>query len=242
MFVIPNFACEEKNLLSFHKLKVIASWYINFFKEAHSIAYFLYFLRSMFCVILVIFLSYILVHPGTPSLQHPMASASSGQHSAPSTPQSQTPNLHPAPSPVHQPPPSGTHGQPPTPTGHPSNAPTPQPMMYAHGHMTTQHPLHANHSSSNQGHPFAASYAGTPQPIVILPQQPHAPHPATFAAAASSLPNHHLHGQTPGSHVGTPTHVLPHAPMAMIPTSAAMVHNPTAAISTGHYVPHSQGK
>lgn len=184
--------------------------------------------------------THVYMHPGTPSLQHPMASANSGQHSAPSTPQSQTPNLHPAPSPVHQPPPSGTHGQPPTPTGHPSNAPTPQPVMYAHGHMTTQHPLHANHSSSNQGHPFAASYAGTPQPIVLLPQQPHAPHPATFAAAASSLPNHHLHGQTPGSHVGTPTHVLPHAQMAMIPTSAAMVHTPTAAISTGHYVPHSQ--
>ncbi|KFM77427.1 Ataxin-2, partial [Stegodyphus mimosarum] len=176
-------------------------------------------------------------HPGTPGIQHAMASANSGQHSAPSTPQSQTPNLHPAPSPVHQPPPSGGHGQPPTPTGHPSNAPTPQPVMYTHGHMTTQHPLHANHSSSNQGHPFAASYAGTPQPIVLLPQQPHAPHPATFA---SSLQNHHLHGQTPGSHVGTPTHVLPHAPMAMIPTSAAMVHTQTAAISSGHYVPHSQ--
>lgn len=182
------------------------------------------------------------MHPGAPSLQHQMASANNGQHSAPSTPQSQTPNLHPAPSPVHQPPPSGNHGQPPTPTGHPSNAPTPQPVMY-HGHMTTQHPLHANHSSSNQGHPFAASYAaGTPQQIVLLQQQPHAPHPATLAAAASSMSNHHLHGQNPGSHIGTPTHVLPHVPMTMIPTSAGMVHTPTAAISTGHYVPHSQGK
>ncbi|GFY57361.1 ataxin-2 [Trichonephila inaurata madagascariensis] len=175
-------------------------------------------------------------HPGTPgSIQHAMASANSGQHSAPSTPQSQTPSLHPAPSPVHQPPPSAAHGQPQTPTGHPSNAPTPQPVMYAHGHMTTQHQLHANHTSSNQGHPFAASYAGAPQPIVLLPQQPHAPHPATFAA--SSLQNH-LHGQNPGSHVGTPTHVLPHAPL-MIPTSAGLVHTQTA-ISTGHYVPHSQ--
>ncbi|XP_054718015.1 ataxin-2-like protein [Uloborus diversus] len=187
-------------------------------------------------------------HPGTPSLQHAMASANSGQHSAPSTPQSQTPNLHPAPSPVHQPPPpppqqnpSGNHGQPPTPTGHPGNAPTPQPVMYAtHGHISAQHPLHAaNHPSTGQGHPFAtaASYAGGPQPIVLLQQQPHAPHPATFA---SSLQSHPLHGQTPGSHVGTPTHVLPHTQMAMIPTSAAMVHTPTA-ISTGHYVPHSQG-
>ncbi|XP_055938681.1 ataxin-2-like protein isoform X3 [Argiope bruennichi] len=174
-------------------------------------------------------------HPGTPgSIPHAMAPSNSGQHSAPSTPQSQTPSLHPAPSPVHQPPPSGGHGQPQTPTGHPSNAPTPQPVMYTHGHMTTQHQLHANHSSSNQGHPFAASYAGTPQPIVLLPQQPHAPHPATFA---SSLQNH-LHGQNPGSHVGTPTHVLPHAPL-MIPTSAGLVHTQTA-ISTGHYVPHSQ--
>ncbi|KAF8792995.1 Ataxin-2 like protein [Argiope bruennichi] len=134
------------------------------------------------------------------NIPHAMAPSNSGQHSAPSTPQSQTPSLHPAPSPVHQPPPSGGHGQPQTPTGHPSNAPTPQPVMYTHGHMTTQHQLHANHSSSNQGHPFAASYAGTPQPIVLLPQQPHAPHPATFA---SSLQNH-LHGQNPGSHVGTP--------------------------------------
>ncbi|XP_042910892.1 ataxin-2-like protein isoform X2 [Parasteatoda tepidariorum] len=163
-------------------------------------------------------------HPAGPGLQHAMTSGNGGQHSTPSTPQSQTPNIHPAPSPVHQPPPSGGHGQPPTPTGHPSNAPTPQPVMYSHGHVAA-HPLHPNHQSSNQGHPFAASYPGTPQPIVLLQQQPH-----TFT---SSLQNH-LHGQTAGNHAGTPTHVLQHTPLAMIPTSAGMVHSQT------HYVPHSQ--
>ncbi|GIY44699.1 ataxin-2 [Caerostris darwini] len=178
--------------------------------------------------------THVYMHPGNPgSIQHAMAPTNGGQHSAPSTPQSQTPSLHPAPSPVHQPPPSAGHGQPQTPNGHHSNAPTPQPVMYTHGHMPTQHQIHANHhSSSNQGHPFAAAtYAGAPQPIVLLPQQP-APHPAPF-----TMPNH-LHGQNPGSHVGTPTHVLPHGPL-MIPTSPGLVHTQTA-ISTAHYVPHSQ--
>ncbi|KAG8181204.1 hypothetical protein JTE90_013172 [Oedothorax gibbosus] len=181
--------------------------------------------------------THVYMHHGTPSLQHAMATSNNGQHSAPSTPQSQTPNLHPAPSPVHQAPPSGAHGQPPTPTGHPGNAPTPQPIMYTtHGHMTTQHPLHGNHSATNQGHPFAASYPGGPQPIVLLSQQPHGQHPGSFATTLQS----HLHGQNPGNHVGTPTHILQHGPL-MIPTSAGMVHTQTA-ITSGHYVPHSQGR
>lgn len=181
-------------------------------------------------------------HPGTPSVSH-VPPGNAGQHSSSSTPQSQTPALHPAPSPVHQPPPSGphgSHGQPPTPTGHPGNAPTPQPVIY-HGHITSQHPVHANQPAGNQTHPYPASFPGTPQPIMLLPQQAvsgaHAPHPATFS---SSLQNHLLHGQTPGNHAGTPqTHVLPHPPMAMIPTSAAMVH--TQGMQSGHLLPHTQG-
>ncbi|XP_076336905.1 uncharacterized protein LOC143239587 isoform X1 [Tachypleus tridentatus] len=189
-------------------------------------------------------------HPhGVPvsAVQNMLPQASSGPHSAPSTPQSQTPGtpLH-APSPVHQQPAGGPHvtpAQTPTPTGQPGPTHTPQPVVYSqmmpqpsmqpghHNPNTSQAP----HLNQNHPHPHHNSFSGTPQSMILMS---HTPHHSVASSGHHALQGHPIHGHNPGNHAGTPTHVIPHMPMNIIPTSGTM--GPTPMVSAP-FVAHPQG-
>ncbi|XP_054722608.1 ataxin-2-like protein [Uloborus diversus] len=175
-------------------------------------------------------------HPAA-TAAHSMPQGVSGQHSNHHPPPSQTPVMHPSPSPVHQiPQPHGSHSQPPTPTT----------VMYPAGSIG-QHPLQAtgHHSHSQQmSHPMHQSlshpgFPTGPQPVVLMQQQQAVPgashHGHQSSAAHHQIHMHSMHGQNPGNHIGTPTHILPQ--MTIIPTSAAMVSAPTT-IATPPFVQH----
>ncbi|XP_022239407.1 ataxin-2-like protein [Limulus polyphemus] len=186
------------------------------------------------------------------ALQNMIPQASSGPHSAPSTPQSQTPGtpLH-APSPVHQQPPGGHHitpAQTPTPTGHPGPTHTPQPVVYSqmlpqpsiqhghHNHNTSQAP----HINQSHPHPHHSSFSGTPHPQSMIFMPP-TPHHSVAPPVPHTLHGHPIHGHNPGSHAGTPTHVIPHMPITVIPTSATMGPTPTPMVSAP-FIGHPQGR
>ncbi|XP_013786372.2 leucine-rich repeat extensin-like protein 3 isoform X2 [Limulus polyphemus] len=186
------------------------------------------------------------------TLQNMVPQPSSGPHSASSTPQSQTPGtpLH-APSPVHQPPPAGSHVTPAqTPTGHPGPPHTPQPVIYSQmlPQPSLQHRPHNPNTSQaphpNQSHPppHHSSFSGTPhpQPMIFMPHNLHTPHHSMAPPGPLAIHGHPIHGHNPRSHAGTPTHVIPHMPLTIFPTSGNMGPSSTQMVSAS-VIGHPQG-
>ncbi|XP_022254088.1 ataxin-2-like protein isoform X3 [Limulus polyphemus] len=171
--------------------------------------------------------------------------ASSGPHSAPSTPQSQTPgtSFH-ASSSIHQLPtaPYVTSVQTPTPAGQPGHAHTPQPVVYSqmmpqpsmlHPGPQSLNTSQAHHLNQNHSHPHHISFSGAPQSMILMPHGHY-----SVASGHHAFQGHPSHGHSPGNYTGTPTNVIPHMPMTIIPTSCAMGPNPMV---NAPFIAHPQG-